>query len=213
MVTLQARQLNLEEVEDLLGFQDLYDGSFTSFLTLEPITDAERQELFKIQEDFRPYIKRQALEGQVRLIAVAPLLRLAGFYHPSIHIEVETNIAPINIDLDDTQITGRLDILAVSKQQKTPANTDLWIVIIETKKVQASMVVGLPQLLVYAYKSLEHQESVWGVVTNGSEYQFVYVQRGNPPTYLRMPFLNIFDRSSAQQLLQVFKALAVSTSN
>ncbi|MEA5467475.1 hypothetical protein [Spirulina sp. 06S082] len=208
MVTLQARQLNLEEVEDLLGFQVRYDGSFTSFLTLEPITDTERQELIKIRDDFHPYLKRQALEGQIRLIAVTPILRLAGFYHPSIQIEVETNIAPINIDLDDMQITGRLDILAVSSQQKTPTNTDLWILVIETKKVQASMVVGLPQLLVYAYKSLEHQESVWGVVTNGSEYQFVYVQRGSPPTYLRMPFLNIFDRSSAQQLLQVFKALA-----
>jgi hypothetical protein len=34
--------------------------------------------------------------------------------------------------------------------------------VIETKNSLAEVFAGLPQLLTYAYKSLEHQEAVWG---------------------------------------------------
>jgi hypothetical protein len=63
-------------------------------------------------------------------------------------------------------------------------------------------------MLAYAYKSLEYQDSVWGLATNGLNYQFAYMQSGNPPIYQLMPLLNLFEFESSIRLLQVLKATA-----
>jgi hypothetical protein len=47
---------------------------------------------------------------------------LAGFYRPPIKLSLEESIAEINIEDEDTTITGRIDILAVNKEQKIIAN-------------------------------------------------------------------------------------------
>jgi hypothetical protein len=65
----------------------------------------------------------------------------------------------------------------------------------------------LPQLLTYAYTSLEQQMSVWGLTTNGMDYQFVYLQQGNPPIYELLPKLDITRPESSSELLQVLKAI------
>ncbi|MGK7924908.1 MAG: restriction endonuclease subunit R [Spirulina sp.] len=210
MTVLQARNLKIKEVHQLFGFQKQRDGAFESFLSLEPITDVEQQELIKIYDDFEPYLEAEnILEGQVRLIAVAPLLRLAGFYEYPIQMQVEKNIERIEFEDDDTIISGRFDIVAVNKERAIETKTDLWILVIETKKVLTEPFYGLPQLLTYAYKSLEHQENVWGLVTNGLRYLFVYIQKGNPTTYQHLPLLSLDERQSASKLLQVLKAIAI----
>ncbi|MEI2582284.1 hypothetical protein [Scytonema sp. PRP1] len=55
----------------------------------------------------------------------------------------------------------------------------------------------------HSYKSLDHQESVWGLTTNGRSYQFVNIQQGHPPTY----HLNLMERQRSILLLQVLKAI------
>ncbi|MBC6422785.1 MAG: restriction endonuclease subunit R [Hormoscilla sp. SP5CHS1] len=208
MTIIQASKITLNEVELLFGFQELYDGEFAPFLSLEQVTEAEQQEIIKIRNDFRFYLKeKEASEGQVRLIAVAPLLRLAGFYQFPIQLRVEQAIDRINIEDEDTSITGRFDIIAVNKEKQTANDVNFWVLVIETKPSLADSWAGLPQLLTYAYKSLERQTSTWGLTTNGRNYQFVYIQQGNPPTYMLMPELQLMKSSSAIQLLQVLKAI------
>ena len=206
MTTLQARHLSLNDVHRLLGIQPLYNGSFTSLLTLEPLTEDQQRELEQIQEEFRNYWSEgKVLEGQVRLVSVAPLLRLAGFNRPPIKLRVEEDIARIYIENEDTHITGRFDIIAVNKS--TANSIPLWILVIESKNTEADVSTGLPQLLAYAFTSLEHQESVWGLVTNGNLYQFLHIQQGSPPTYQFMPILSFLERDRTQTLLQVLKAI------
>lgn len=208
MTTLNARNLTLDEVERLLKLEARYDGSFTPLLSVEPVSEVEQQEVVQIRNDFLPYLKAgKALEGQVRLVVVAPLLRLAGFYRAPILLQVEEDIARIDIEDEDTTITGRFDILAVNKGQLTSAKIPFWILVIETKKGIADPVAGLPQLLTYACESLERQEFVWGLATNGARYQFVYIQSRNPSTYQYMPLLNLLETESAIKLLQVLKAI------
>lgn len=210
MTALQARNLTIREVRQLFGFQELYNGSFESVLSLNPITESEQQELRKIYNDFCPYLETETvLEGQVRLIAVAPLLRLAGFYEYPIQMQVEKNIERIEFEDNDTIISGRFDIVAVNKEREIDAKTDLWILVIETKKGLTEPFYGLPQLLTYAYKNLEHQECVWGLVTNGLRYLFVYIQKGDPHTYQHMPLLSLDESQSSSKLLQVLKAIAI----
>ncbi|MEH2395201.1 MAG: hypothetical protein V7K21_27305 [Nostoc sp.] len=66
---------------------------------------------------------------------------------------------------------------------------------------------GLPQLLTYAFKSLNQQLSVWGLVTNGLRYQFVHIKGDQQPTYRLIPLLNFNGSPDAIELLQVFKAI------
>mgnify|MGYP003622966818 CR=1 FL=1 len=125
-----------------------------------------------------------------------------------IQITLEEDIADIIIEDEDTKITGRMDILAVSKAKRITANTSFWILVIEAKNISLNAFDGLPQLLTYAYKGIEQQSSVWGLTTNGMDYQFVYIQQGNPPIYQLLPKLDITRVESSIELLQVLKAIS-----
>jgi hypothetical protein len=206
MPSQEASILTLNDVNRLLKLEEQLDGSFAEFLTLEPLTEFERQDLLRIRNDLRRYLAAgKVSEGLIKFLTLAPLMRLAGFYDAPIRLSVEDSIA-IAIEDEDIRITGRLDILAVNTEL-TRTIPPLWIVVIETKNSAVDVSLGLPQLLAYAFKSLEQQASVWGLVTNGLRYQFVQLRRGNPPTYQLMPLLNLNESESSVQLLQVFKAI------
>jgi hypothetical protein len=208
MTTLYAKDLSLNDIHRLLGFQRRYNSSFTPLLSLEPLTEFEQQELLQIRDDFDNYLyESKVLEGMVKALTLLPLMRLAGFYRSPIKISLEENIDRINIIDEDTNITGRLDILAVNKTIPTTTDIPFWVLVIESKNSEVAPSAGLPQLLTYAFKSLEHQPSVWGLTTNGQNYQFVYLLPGTPPTYQLMPFLNLMDLKPSTQILQVLKAI------
>lgn len=80
MATVRASELTLKEVHRLLRYQ-VEDGvPFESLLSLNALATDETAELLKIRKDFNRYrLEGQVLEGQVRLLALAPLLRLSGF--------------------------------------------------------------------------------------------------------------------------------------
>lgn len=208
MTILNARNLSLEEVHRLFGFEEQYSDSFSNYLSLEPLAEAEQQELLQIRNDFRRYLTAgKVSEGQVKFLAVAPLLRLAGFYRYPIEIVLEENIADIEVEDEDIRIKGRFDILAISKAKHTKLQRYFWVLLIESKNSQIDISTGLPQLLTYAYKNLDNQKSVWGLATNGRSYQFVYIEQGNPPIYYLLPELNLMERERSSQLLQVLKAI------
>ncbi len=207
MTTLNAKNLSLNDVQRLLGFQKHYNGSFTPLLPLEPLTDFEQQEIVQIREDFDNYLSDgKVLEGMVKALTVFPLMRLAGFYRYPIKITLEENIAQINIEDEDTSITGRFDILSVNNSTRSN-DAFFWVLLIEAKNSSVNSFEGLAQLLTYAYNSLLHQTSVWGLTTNGMQFEFVYIQQGSPPTYELMPLLNLFETSDLSELLQVLKAI------
>ena len=205
MISLRASDLTLDEVHKLLRLEEREGESFESLLTLEPITETERHDLELIRINFKRYLSAgRALEGVVRFLAIAPLLQLSGFYSPPITLKVEENIAPINLEGEETKITGRFDLVATKNLEN---DIEFWLLVIETKEGFAAPRIGLPQVLTYAYTSLERQPSVLGLATNGESYRFVHLQAGNPPTYSLLPELNLTDSDRAIQLLQVLKAV------
>lgn len=208
MTTLNASNLSLEDVQRLFDFQKQYSDSFSHLLSLEPLTEVEQQELKQIQNDFDRYLTAgKVSEGQVKFLVLAPLLRLAGFYRYPLEIRLEEDIADITVEDEDTTIKGRMDILAVSKAKHTQSQINFWILLIESKNSKIDAFTGLPQLLTYAYKSLNNQKSVWGLTTNGIAYQFVYIEQGNPPIYHMVPLLNFMESPRAIESLQVLKAI------
>ena len=208
MISLRASDLTLDEVHKLLQLEERAGESFESLLTLEPITETERHDLELIRINFKRYLSAgRALEGVVRFLAIAPLLQLSGFYSPPITLKVEENIAPINLEGEKTKITGRFDLVATKNLEN---DIEFWLLVIETKEGFAAPRIGLPQVLTYAYTSLERQPSVLGLATNGESYRFVHLQAGNPSTYSLLPELNLTDSDRAIQLLQVLKAVVKS---
>jgi hypothetical protein len=208
MTILNASNLSLEDVQRLFGFQEHYSESFSPLLALEPLTEVEQHEILQIRDDFRCYLKSgKVSEGQVKFLVLAPLMRLAGLYRYPIEIRLEEDIADITVEDEDITIKGRMDILAISKAKHTKSQVYFWILLIESKNSQIDISTGLPQLLSYAYKSLNNQKSVWGLTTNGRAYQFVYIEQGNPPIYHLMPLLNFMEPPRAVELLQVLKSI------
>jgi len=207
MRTLDARNLSLKQVHQILKLERQPNKSFTDLLSLETLTSYEQQELDKIRNNFDSYYAEEKIsEGQVKFLFLSPLLWLSGFYQPCIKITLEENIADIFIEDEDTLIKGRMDILAVNNTVQK-ASSLFWILVIEAKNSSVEALEGLPQLLTYTSKSLEHQKSVWGLTTNGLRYQFVYLQQNNHPTYQLLPELNLLDSERSLQLLQVLKAI------
>jgi len=208
MINLDASSLTMEDVYRLLKFEEHLNDSITSLLSLEPLTELEHQEVLKIREVFRSYHNAgKVSEGQVRLLPIAQLLWFSGFYQPHIKITLEEGIAQIDIKDEDTIIKGRMDILAVSRLQNRRTIIPFWILLLETQNTTIDALEGLPQLLTYAYKNIEEQAAVWGVTTNGMNYQFVYIQQGEHPTYQLLPELSLIRPEQTIQLLQVLKAI------
>jgi hypothetical protein len=208
VTTLKARKLTLDNAHQLLGFSPDFDGSFEQHLTLEELSATDRTTLNQIRDRLLHYITLgQVSEGQARELSVAPLLQLSGYHNTPIYLRIEENIDRIIIESDDLQITGRFDIVAVNRDRPNAVFTPLWILVIESKNIEASEYVGIAQMLTYAHNSLAHQSAVWGLVTNGSTYQFFYLSKDKTLTYQYMPSLNIRERDRAIQLLQVLRAI------
>ena len=205
-ITLEASYLSLNDVHRLLKLQKQPNGSFTDFLSLEPLTELEEQDLLKISNDYERYLSAGKIsEGLVKFLTIAPLMRLAGFYDVPICLTLEDVVA-ISIEDGDTNIKGRSDILAINNAQSTNSSP-FWVLVIETKNSAIDVSEGLPQLLTYAFKSLEQQASVWGLVTNGLRYQFVHLRAATPPNYQLMPLLSLNEADKSVEIVQVMKAI------
>jgi hypothetical protein len=209
MVTLKASKLSLNEVHQLLHYSEqISEATFGDRLSLLPLTANEQQQLQEIRENFRAYLQLDRVsEGQVKALTTFPLLQLAGFYRHPIQINIEEGIDEIAIADEAKTITGRFDIVAIHKTSLTPDNVPFWILVIESKESGIEVRQGLPQLLTYAYNSLQHQPIVWWLVTNGLQYLFVYLQQTNSPTYELMPMLDLMYAEPAQQIVKVLKAI------
>ena len=206
--TLDVSNLVLNDVHRLLKLEFNYSDSLKPFLPLQPLTEMERRRLEEINANFKSYFfDGYILEGLVKVLFVSPLMWLSGFFHPKIEITLEERIANIDIEDKEGVIKGRMDILATAKSLPEITLNPLWILIIETNQFSVNASFCLPQLLTYAYKSLEHQESVWGLTTNGMDYQFVYLQKGKPSTYHLFPKLSLLYPEQSVQLLQAMKAI------
>lgn len=205
-LTVESSSLSLNDVHRFLKLEKLLNGLFTDLLSLEPLSELEQQDLLRIRNDFDRYLSAGKIsEGLVKFLTIAPLMRLAGFYDVPIRLTMEDSIA-IAVEDEDKRITGRMDILAINSPQSIIA-PPFWVLVIETKNSAINVIEGLPQLITYAFKSLEQQSSVWGLVTNGQLYQFVYLRCEDQPIYQLMPLLNLTESLGAIKLLQVLKSI------
>ena len=194
----------IEEIDQLIdrfGLQKQLDPSFFAEWQqdLPTLTDPEQQALTEMQEEYE-YLSRYAnLEAIVKMVIVGPLLKLAGFYRQPFRVKAEKRIELITED-EGTIVRGQLDVLVMHDR--------LWAILIEAKRVQYSLDAGIPQALFYMLADPDPGKPMFGLVTNGPDFQFLKLVRGKPPVYGESVRFYMNRDRDMQQVLQILKKLA-----
>ncbi|NEP44550.1 MAG: restriction endonuclease subunit R [Okeania sp. SIO2H7] len=205
--TLRASSLNLHDVETKFGLQDTQDEQFFREWReeLPELTDGEKQALDKLKAGYFNNAKYSMLEDTVKLVVLGPLLFFADFYLPPFHIEAEKSVELITED-EEITVKGNIDVLLFAE--------NFWVVAIETKSKQYSIEAGLPQLLFYMLTNPVPEVPTFGLLTNGSNFRFVKLQKGETWQYavskmfdVRNPGNDLYD------ILSILKRLGYLVSN
>ena len=109
------------------------------------------------------------LENAVNFLIISPLLELAGFYDPPFLLRSEASVRFKFEDETRKVYQGRIDALVVKE--------NLWVVLVESKRISFNMTTALPQVL--AYMASSSQESPrYGLVSNGEYSIFLKLHEG-----------------------------------
>ncbi|MBI4781683.1 MAG: type I restriction enzyme HsdR N-terminal domain-containing protein [Oscillatoriophycideae cyanobacterium NC_groundwater_1537_Pr4_S-0.65um_50_18] len=141
----------------------------------------------------------ELLEGAVTLLAISPLLELAGFYDPPFRLRSET---AIELALNDGEeiLRGRIDLLIMQNQ--------FWVLVVESKKTSISVRSALPQALAYMMANGSSNSSLFGMITNGDDALFIKLLQQPTPQYALSRAFSLYTLpSEAQQVLQILKRM------
>lgn len=199
--TISAEKVTLYELEQHFGLEPVEDADFFfEWQTdLRPLTEAEQQRLERVKVAYENLARRSVLENIVKLVVVAPLLDLAGLFFPPFYVSTEEEV---NIEVADAgmAVRGRMDVLVWKDQ--------LWVLVIESKRAELSLKVGVPQALAYMLAAPPTQRSLYGLVTNGSNFVFLKMERQDKPHYGRSREFVLENDGDLGTVLQVMTRLA-----
>lgn len=166
---------------------------------LPPTTASEQQRLERVRAAYANLERRSVLENTVKLAVVAPLLDLAGFFLAPFYIDTEKTVEIIAEDEGGT-LRGRIDVLVLKEQ--------FWVLVIESKRAEFSLKVGIPQVLSYMLAAPYQDKSLYGLVTNGSSFIFLKLVRGETPGYAKSKEFILAQDRGLVKTLQIMKKLA-----
>ncbi|MEA5420504.1 type I restriction enzyme HsdR N-terminal domain-containing protein [Spirulina sp. CCNP1310] len=184
---IAASEVTLRLLKESLHLQAAPDQQFFSEWqqNTPPLSDLEQQSLDRVKLNFLDLLEDPpVLENSVKLVILAPLLDLAGFYRRPFRITTETST---NLELVDAGMTirGRIDVLVV--------NGLLWLVVIESKRSDFAVVRALPQTLAYLLANPNPPQPTFGLITNGTEYLFLKASRTPSPQYATSRLFSLFN--------------------
>jgi len=173
---ISASELTLNEVEIKFNLQPTEDENFFSEwqTNLPELSEQEKQSLDQVKADFLYLNKYPLFEEAVKMVVLSPLLTAAGFYRMPFRIREEV---PIQIALEEAEemVKGRIDVLVIQEQ--------FWVLVIESKQAGFSLKTGIAQALSYMVATPNQNQSVLGMVTNGSHFIFLKLILGKTNQY------------------------------
>ena len=165
--------LNLRERFNLTPTSNAqFSPEFTQ--DLPELTDSETATLDQIRNRFLRHRERGSLaEGTINHLVISPLLTLAGLYDDPFFV---TTGAEVELLLEDRNeiLKVRIDTLIIQQQ--------LWVLVVESKSTIAFS-VALPQALTYLIANPNPERPVYGLITNGDEFQFIKLLIQPNPQY------------------------------
>ncbi|NEP02103.1 MAG: restriction endonuclease subunit R [Symploca sp. SIO2E9] len=141
---------------------------------LPKLNDWERQTLDEVKDNYLHLSQYPMLEAIVKMVVLSPLLRIAGFYRPPFYLVSEKEVQ-ISTEDEGKILRGRIDVLT--------CKPEFWIVVIEAKRGEYSLKVGIRQALAYMLANPNPEKPTFGFVTNGTEFIFIKLSRQNTPQY------------------------------
>jgi Type I restriction enzyme R protein N terminus (HSDR_N) len=198
--TLQAKEITLTHLEEDFGLVQAPTGKLFAegTMVLPDLSAIDRSILAEVKAEFRHLSTQEVLEPIVKMVVLSPLLRIAGFFLPPFRITAEKKVELVTED-EGLLVRGLIDLLVFEGR--------IWVVTIEAKRAEYSLKAALPQVLTYMLASPSTQTSVAGLVTNGSEFRFVQLTKGETPSYLLSDLLAIDRGDDLDRVAQILKYL------
>jgi hypothetical protein len=201
--TIQASNIKeLGELVDLFGLEQTFElGFFPEWQQdLPALSDFEQQALQDMQQDYQHLSLYANLEPIVKMVVVGPLLKMAGFYRPPFRVKAEKRVE-LTAEDEGTIVRGQLDVLVMHER--------FWAVLIEAKRVQFSLDAGIPQALFYMLNDPDPGKPIYGLVTNGPDFQFLKLVKAENPVFgLSNRFYMANADHDLQRVLQILKKLS-----
>ena len=190
----QANYLTLGEVHRKLN---LHKSRKTNFFDewRDPdvsLSKVDKENLDQLRDDLEDMQEHPSHEEIVKIFALGPILRLAGMakypFLPKAEHIIEIDLSYEDEDEETVIIRGRIDILI--------SHENLWAIVIETKRSSSNVLEALPQTLAYMMASKHNTLPTYGLCTNGTDFIFVKLVKGEVNEYsLSSPF-SIYDQDS-----------------
>ncbi len=198
--TLQAKNITLADLQVDFGLVEGSTGPLFAEgrLDLPSLTVADVELLNKVKAEYKNLSVHDVLEPIVKMVVLSPLLSVAGFFLPPFRITAEKKVELVTED-DGVLIRGLIDLLVFYHE--------IWIVTIEAKRADYSLKVAFPQVLTDMLASPNTQPMVSGLVTNGSEFRFIQLHKGEKPTYVMSDLLSIDRGDDFYRVAQILKYL------
>jgi len=201
--TIAIEKVTVYQLEQAFGLQQVEDAIFFGEWqeNLPPLTTAEQQRLERVRAAYTNLERRSMLENTVKLAILAPLLDLAGFFLPPFYVDTEKEVQIVAEDAG-VQLRGRLDVLVLNDQ--------FWVLVIEAKRAEFSLKVGIPQALAYMLAAPQSGKPLYGLVTNGNSFMFLKVVWQSQPLYARSKEFLLNQDQGLEKTLQIMKRLVQS---
>jgi Type I restriction enzyme R protein N terminus (HSDR_N) len=198
--TVQAKNITLADLEADFGLVQSATGTLFSegSVSLPSLSVTDLELLNKVKAEYKNLSVHDVLEPIVKMVVLSPLLSIAGFFLPPFRITAEKKVELIT-ENDGLFVRGLIDLLVFYNQ--------IWIVTIEAKRADYSLKVAFPQVLTYMLASPNTQPIVSGLVTNGSEFRFIQLHKGEKPTYMMSDLLSIDRGDDLYRVAQILKYL------
>ncbi|MFM9265657.1 restriction endonuclease subunit R [Tychonema sp. BBK16] len=200
--TIQAKNVTLEELQTLFGLQFVRDEDFFREWQdeLPEISDFQKQQLNQIKAGYFNLLEHPPLlEKTISLSIVSPLLFTGEFYLQPFYIKPEKSVE-ISEEDEGVIIKGSLDTLVLKDQ--------LWLMVIESKRVSFSIEAGLAQILAYLLANPNPEKPSYGMIATGGSFMFVKLVKGETPKYGTSDLFGISNRTNnLQDVLRILKRL------
>ncbi|WP_103669279.1 type I restriction endonuclease [Pseudanabaena sp. BC1403] len=196
---IAAKDVTLRELKQNFGIQLSQDSAFfTEWLDrFTTLSEEDKRLLDRVKANFLELMEDPPiLENTVKMVVLAPLLDLAGFYHKPFRIETETAIA-LEMKDEEAIIRGRIEVLVIKNQ--------LWLLVIESKRSDFAVTRAIPQALAYMLSNSEIVQPTFGMITNGNEFLFL---KNSQNEYANSRLFSLVNpNNELYEVLQILKQL------
>ena len=196
-----AREVDLAMVAEAFGLGRSHHTDFFREWQddLAGLSEGEGEAIAQIKADYLHFSQHDLQKSVARLVVLAPILNIVGLNSPPFHFVVDDKFE-LDVDDDGMSSRGRINVLAFHPR--------LWLTILEAKYTRYSLAIGIPQTLVSMMEQSKGDQPIFGLVSNGQEFQFLKLVKTNPPTYGLSYTLCLNRENDLQRVVQILRTLS-----